>query len=73
MTTPTSGGGPPVHEPTVAEHVGHADVIGHAAEGADDTTPLGPVDIYAWGAGVLGVTLGMAVAVAFALSTGMIG
>ena len=57
----------------MAEHVGHADVIGHAAEGADDSTPLGPIDIYAWGAGVLGVTLGMAVAVAFALSTGMIG
>ena len=73
MTTPTSGGGPPIHEPTVAEHVGHADVAGHAAHGAEESTPLGPIDIYAWGAGILGIALGLAVALAFAVSAGMVG
>ena len=35
----------------------------------DDTDPLGPIDVYAWGAGALGVVLGLAVAWAFALAT----
>lgn len=42
------------------EHDDHA----HAEE------PLGPIDTQAWGAGILGVALGLAVAVAFMLATG---
>jgi hypothetical protein len=41
------------------EHDDHA----HAEE------PLGPIDVSAWGAGVVGVLLGLAVAVAFLLAT----
>ena len=32
--------------------------------------PLGPLDVFAWGAGVLGIVLGLAVVGAFALATG---
>ncbi len=40
---------------------------GHAAE------TLGPLDVTAWGAGVLGVVLGLVVAACMALATGLIG
>lgn len=43
-----------------AEHDDHA----HTEE------PLGPIDVPAWGAGILGVALGLAVALAFMLATG---
>ena len=45
-----------------ADH-GHDD----HAHAADD---LGPIDLPAWGAGVLGVVLGLAVVVAIALASG---
>lgn len=48
-----------------ADH-GHDD-HGHAAEG------LGPIDLPAWGAGLLGVVLGIAVVVAIAIAAGAIG
>ena len=48
------------------EDHGHDDHAQH-----DDTDPLGPIDAFAWGAGILGVGLGLVVALAFALSTGM--
>lgn len=48
-----------------ADH-GHDD-HGHAV---DD---LGPIDLPAWGAGVLGVVLGLAVVVAIALASGALG
>ena len=41
----------------------------HAADAAD---ALGPIDIYAWGAGVLGVVLGLVVAACFVLATATI-
>ena len=47
-----------------ADH-GHDD-HGHAAEA------LGPVDTWAWGAGVLGLAIAAVMAVAFALATGAI-
>ena len=50
----------------------HGEDDGHDDRAHDDTDPLGPIDIYAWGAGALGVVLGLAVALAFALSTGML-
>jgi hypothetical protein len=31
--------------------------------------PLGPIDMFAWGAGILGVVLGLAVVAAFVLAT----
>jgi hypothetical protein len=36
---------------------------------AHDEEALGPVDVTAWGAGIVGVLLGLAVAVAFVLAT----
>ena len=45
-----------------AEHDDHA----HTEE------PLGPIDVPAWGAGIAGVLLGLAVALAFVLATGEI-
>jgi hypothetical protein len=41
---------------------------GHDAHGHDEE-PLGPVGVPAWGAGVIGVLLGIAVAAAFVLAT----
>ena len=41
---------------------------GHDAHGHDEES-LGPVDVPAWGAGIIGVLLGIAVAAAFALAT----
>ena len=34
-----------------------------------DSDPLGPIDIYAWGAGALGIVLGLGVVWAFVLAT----
>lgn len=45
----------------------------HVADAHDDhghaEVPLGPIDVWAWGAGVLGVVLGLAVTVGFVLAT----
>jgi hypothetical protein len=56
--TPTAGDAP---EPS-----GHGSSHGHG-EGHDEAA-LGPVDWPAWGAGLLGVALGLAVAWAFVLA-----
>jgi hypothetical protein len=42
---------------------------GHADD-AQASEPLGPIDIAAWATGIVGVALGLVVAVALALSTG---
>ena len=48
----------------------------HGGDGAHDDLGhdtgdfLGPVDVIAWGAGVFGIVLGLAVGLAFALATG---
>lgn len=58
--------------------VGHAHGDNHAggvdahAEHGHDEMALGPVDVAAWGAGILGVALGLVTAFCFALSTGLI-
>ena len=60
----------PGHEGAVAHHApdDHGDDHGHDdhahAEGA-----LGPLDVAAWGAGALGVVLGIVVTVCFVLAT----
>ena len=46
------------------EHDDHAHAHAHAE------ASLGPIDVPAWGAGVIGVLLGLAVAIAFMLATG---
>jgi hypothetical protein len=50
---------PPAHEPDDAGHGEHEE---HGAS-------LGPIDWLAWGAGILGVGAGLAVAVCFYVST----
>lgn len=52
----------------------HGEAHGHANHAhAAEAEPLGPVDVLAWGAGGLGIVAGLAVAVALALSTGVLG
>jgi hypothetical protein len=60
----------PGHEGAVAHHStdDHGDDDGHD-DHAHAEEPLGPIDVPAWGAGVVGVLLGLAVAVAFMLAT----
>ena len=71
MTTPTHESDLPGHEDAVAHHaVGDdAEDQGHDDHAHDDTDPLGPIDIYAWGAGALGVVLGLVVVWAFVRAT----
>ena len=48
----------------------HADdAPGHDDADAHHEAPLGPLDVPAWGAGIIGILLGLAVAVAFMLAT----
>jgi hypothetical protein len=69
---------------TNAQHAddvpGHQGAIDHhsAADHGEDTEhddhahaeePLGPLDVPAWGAAIIGILLGLAVAVAFLLAT----
>jgi hypothetical protein len=73
----------PHREPHVGDVPGHdgaADhhaVADHGDDGGHDdhghaSEPLGPIDIYAWSAGAVGILLGLAVALAFALSVGRV-
>jgi hypothetical protein len=57
---------PPAHEPDDAGH-GHA---GHDELG-EHAPALGPIDWFAWGAGILGVGAGLAVAFCLFLSTSL--
>jgi hypothetical protein len=70
MTTAPHDADQPGHEGAVVHHApdDHGEEHGHDdhAHGGD---VLGPIDVIAWGAGVLGVALGLAVALAFVLST----
>ena len=63
----------PGHAGAVAHHAtdDHGDEHGHDDHAHADE-PLDAIDVPAWGAGILGILLGMAVAVAFALATGEI-
>jgi len=47
---------------------------GHATDDhADAEEPLGPIDLRAWGAALLGVLLGAAIAASFAVTTNALG
>jgi hypothetical protein len=74
MTVSTHDSDRPGHEGAVAHHAtdDHGEDHGHDdhAHGGDDF--LGPIDVVAWGAGVFGIVLGLAVGLAFALATGAI-
>ena len=61
----------PGHAGAVAHHAtnDHGEEHGHD-DHAHAEEALGPIDVPAWGAGILGVVLGLAVAVAFMLATG---
>jgi hypothetical protein len=74
MTTPTHDSDQPGHEGAVAHHAtdDHGEDDGHDDHAHDDSVPLGPIDIFAWGAGLIGIGFGLAIALAFAMSTGMI-
>ncbi|MEO5885934.1 MAG: hypothetical protein ABIQ58_10510 [Candidatus Limnocylindrales bacterium] len=48
----------------------HGEDQGHDDRAHGGDAPLGPIDAYAWGAGALGVVLGLVVAVCFMLATG---
>lgn len=60
----------PGHEGAVGHH--RTDDHGEDTEHDDHAhaeAALGPIDVPAWGAGLLGIMLGLAVAVAFMLAT----
>jgi hypothetical protein len=60
----------PGHDGAVAHHAtdDHGDDHGHDDHAHVDA-PRGPIDIWAWGAGALGVVLGIAVTACFVLAT----
>jgi hypothetical protein len=60
----------PGHDGAVAHHetTDHGEDHGHD-DHAHAEEPLGPIDVAAWGAGLLGVVAGLIVAVCFMLAT----
>lgn len=70
MTTMPHDGDAPGHDGAVAHHdtADHGDDHGHD-DHAHGEEPLGPIDIAAWGAGLVGVIAGALVAACFALAT----
>lgn len=72
MTSTTHDDDAPGHDGAVAHHatdgVDHGDDHGHD-DHAHAEEPLGPIDVAAWGAGVLGIALGLVVAVCFYVVT----
>jgi hypothetical protein len=66
MSEPTHDDHPPAHEPDDAGH-GHGNHDEHGEHGP----ARGPVDWLAWGAGLLGVGAGLAVAFCLYLSTSL--
>ena len=74
MSSPHADLDTPGHAGAVEHHLtdDHGDDHGHD-DHAHDEEPLGPIDLTAWGAGVLGIALGAAVAFCFAMATGYLG
>jgi hypothetical protein len=71
MTTKPHDTDQPGHEGAVAHHApdDHGEEHRHDDHAHGDGDFLGPIDVIAWGAGVIGVVLGLAVALAFLLAT----
>ncbi len=61
----------PGHADAVAHHAldDHGDDHGHDDHAHADEPALGPIDVRAWGAGVIGVALGLAMTACFVLAT----
>ena len=61
----------PGHADATAHHAtdDHGDDHGHDDHAHGDDAALGPIDSFAWGAGLLGVIAGIVVVVAFVLAT----
>lgn len=74
MTADAHGDDTPGHVGAVAHHLtdDHGDDHGHD-DHAHGEEPLGPIDVAAWGAGALGVLVGVVIAACFALATGALG
>lgn len=70
MSTDPHADDAPGHTGAVAHHAAddHGDDHGHD-DHAHGEEPLGPIDVRAWGAGLVGAVLGLAVAAAFVLAT----
>lgn len=70
MTTNAHADDAPGHAGAVAHHApdDHGDDHGHDDHAHGDEA-LGPIDVRAWGAGLVGAVLGVAVAAAFVLAT----
>ena len=64
----------PGHEGAVGHHLAddHGEDHGHDDHGHGEE-PLGPIDIAAWGAGIVGVAVGVVIAACFALATSALG
>lgn len=63
----------PGHEASAGDHhepTDHGDDHGSDGHAHADDGALGPIDPFAWGAGILGVGIAIAIAVCFALATG---
>jgi hypothetical protein len=74
MTSSPHDSDTPGHEGAIAHHAldDHGEDHGHDDHAHDEEMPLGPIDVIAWGAGMLGVVLGLAVVWAFASATGAV-
>lgn len=48
----------------------HHDLSDHGDDHGHDEEALGPIDFWAWGAGILGLAVALGVAACFALATG---
>ena len=64
----------PGHPGAVAHHQtdDHGDDHGHD-DRAHEEEALGPIDVAAWGAGVIGVVISLAIAACFSLATSGLG
>jgi hypothetical protein len=62
----------PGHADAVAHHRtdDHGDDHGHDDHAHGDEA-LGPIDVFAWGAGILGIAIAIVIACTFALSTSL--
>jgi hypothetical protein len=71
MTSGQHDGDAPGHDGAVAHHTldDHGDDHGHDDHAHEAEESLGPIDGAAWGAGLLGVVIGLAVAFCFVLAT----
>ena len=73
MSTDQHADDVPGHEGAVGHHetTDHGDDHGHDDHDHDEEA-LGPIDWAAWGAGVLGIVIGVAIAFCFVLATASI-